>query len=194
VRQDVARDSGAVVGDGQRRVAPGCERWGDSVLGAGHDLLVEGERDHAGVAEGVARVEREIDDHALELRRIGDDGCDAVCELDLDLDALGHRALQQLLRALDDVGEADHPRSEDLPSAEGEQLAGQVGRPIRSFRDLVDIGDLLRVRQREAENAAVPADHKQHVVEVMCDAAGQLADRFEALGLPEPRLERAARG
>ena len=37
--------------------------------------------------------------------------------------------------------------------------------------------------ERRAEHAAVAADHEQDVVEVVRDAAGELADRLEALGL-----------
>ena len=48
----------------------------------------------------------------------------------------------------DDFGEAEQTRFEDLPATEREQLARQLGGAVRSLRDLVDVGDVLRIGER----------------------------------------------
>jgi hypothetical protein len=60
-----------------------------------------------------------------------------------------------------------------------------------------DLGQLGRARP-DADVAPghvrVPRDHGQEVVEVVRDAAGELADRLHLLGLPQPLLELAPLG
>ncbi len=83
-----------------------------------------------------------------------------------------------------------------LPSPEGQQLRGQDGRAIGRLGDRLDavqggrpielaLGRGIQVR---GKHLGVPADREEHVVEVVGDAAGQPADRFELLRLEEPAL------
>jgi hypothetical protein len=80
----------------------------------------------------------------------------------------------------DDLGQAQQ-RGWRPASPERELLPGQIGGAVGGARDLVDVGDLLRILERRAQDAAVPADDEQDVVEVVSDAASKLADRFHLL-------------
>ncbi len=99
---------------------------------------------------------------------------------------------------------------------EGELLAdrprdvhrGRLGRPApREGEDLLDHalrparrrGDLLGVlapdgarREIAGERLGVAEDRREHVVEVVGDAARERPERLDLLGLPEPLLQRAA--
>ena len=147
MRQNVLGNPGPLSVDRERDVVPGSERRRNSFLGSDHGLLSGGQRDHASLAQRVAGVEGEIDDHALELRGIRDDRRDTVGKLDLDRDVGGQHALQELLNVRDDFVDTEQARIEHLAAAEREQLARQLGRPVGGLRDLVDVGDVLRVRQ-----------------------------------------------
>ena len=71
-------------------------------------------------------VHDEVEEHLLDLRRVGDDGRRRLVELELELDVLAERAAQERLDASDDLDEAQQPRLEHLPPAEREQLARQL--------------------------------------------------------------------
>ena len=72
----------------------------------------------------------------------------------------------------------------DLAAAEGQQLGHQIGRAVAGLGDLGDRAARevfgREVRQRQL---AVTVDHLQQVVEVVRDAAGELADGLHLLRL-----------
>ena len=74
-----------------------------------------------------------------------------------------------------------------LGPGEGQQAAGQRGGAGRAFHRVGEVGHHFAARAVEAAAGKVdPADHdRQHIVEVVGDAAGQLADRFHLLDLAE---------
>ena len=95
----------------------------------------------------------------------------------------------------DDVAEREEPRPRRLPPAEGEQL--RVRPAPRSTDCLISVASSragssgAELHQQQVGRAH---DAHQDVVEVVRDAAGQPADRFELLRLPELLLERAPLG
>ena len=110
----------------------------------------------------------------------------AECELDFDV--LAERPLHQrhhVAQQLVDIGRQRHQR---LPSPEGEKPAGEIGAVLggapHRLRKLAQavVLDLGR------EHVGIEQDRGQHVVEVVRHAAGQLADRFHALGLRQLSL------
>ena len=82
-----------------------------------------------------------------------------------------------------------------LAPAEGQQLPRQIARPLAGLRHLVEARQSAAVgRQVLARQIGEPENRLQQVVEVVGDAAGELADRFELAALrdfsfePQPLL------
>ncbi len=82
--------------------------------------------------------------------------------------------------------DVDLARLQRLLAGKGEQMLGQLRAALGGIVDqLGDRGELRPVGDRVAENADGAGDDGQDVVEVVGDAAGQLADRVHFLRLPE---------
>ncbi len=81
-----------------------------------------------------------------------------------------------------------------LRAREGQQAAGQRRGAGRAFHGVGKVGHHLAPRTvQPAPGEVDPADHhREHIVEVMGDAAGQLADRFHLLHLAKLGLGRLA--
>ena len=79
-----------------------------------------------------------------------------------------------------EIGRSRHQR---LAPAEGEQPASEIGAVLGGMPHR--FGELAQavVLDLRCQNIGVEQDRRQHVVEVVSDAAGQLADGFHALGL-----------
>ena len=81
----------------------------------------------------------------------------------------------------------------DLAAAEHEQLAGERGGAVGGAADLLDVvAHRVVARQLALGEADAGEDHGQQVVEVVRDAARELSDRLQALGLWQARLELGA--
>ena len=172
---------------------------------AGADVadLVGGERDvgggdahHALAVHRVARVDREVDDGVLELVRVDVDRPGVGIEVDLDLDALAERAVEQVGHAADQLAAVDPLGEQRLGAGEGQQAPGQGGGAGRALHRIVEVHQHFAPRAVQAALGEVDAaDHdRQHIVEVVRDAAGQLADRLHLLDLAELGLGRLALG
>ena len=96
-------------------------------------------------------------------------------------------SLQHFAQIRDDIIQINRLRMHHLLSAEGEQLAGQVGGPFAGGADLIEaFGDLAgEFLGFHAAQVGVATNDRQQIIKVMGDAAGKLADGFEFLGLPE---------
>ncbi len=145
----------------------------------------------AAVRHGVAGVEREIEDRGRQL--IGIDGGDAgfVLEHRFDLDLLAERRPQQLGGVDDQRVDVGLARLQRLLAGEGEQMLGKIGAACGGFVDHPgDGGELRLLLDRVGQDLDRSGDDRQDVVEVMGDAAGELADRFHLFGLPDAVLRR----
>src|SRR6478752_4668912 len=138
----------------------------------------------------VPGVDRQVHHDLLELRRIGADDHGLRAEDRLEPDVLADQASQQAVHPLDDVTQVDVVGLERLAPAERKQLAGQVACPDRG---VADGGHLLPAGVASVELAlqqVAVADHRRHqVVEVVRDAAGELADGLHLLRLAQLLLE-----
>ena len=144
---------------------------------------------------GVARIDREIEQGVLDLDGIDKGVPQAAGNHGLDFDALAERPAQHVVDAADQAAEIDHFRRERLAAAEGQQLRGE----LRTARDGGDRGlqallGAVIARDVATEELQIAADDLQHVVEVVRDAAGQLADRLHLLRLKQLRLGLGALG
>ena len=80
-------------------------------------------------------------------------------------------------------------------AAEGQQLLRQRRRALAGLQDLADVA-AQRVGARELvehEQLRIADDHGEQVVEVVRDAAGELADGFHLLRLDEAAPRAASR-
>ena len=138
----------------------------------------------------VAGVDREIDDDLLELARIGADRAEAAAVLDDQLDRLAEQPLQQMRHLRHHVGKLEHLRAQGLLAREGEQLPSKAGSAVRVRLDLLDVV-IVAVARRVAHQhqVAVADDRGQDVVEVVRDAAGELADHLHLGRLRDLPLE-----
>ena len=115
--------------------------------------------------------------------------------LELELDILAEQAAEQNGELRQHVAQRELLRAQGLLAREGKQLAHQARGPVRVLLDVHDVleGGVGRpmVHQQEVGEAD---DRRQHVVEVVRDAAGELADRLHLLPLRDLHLERALLG
>ena len=113
------------------------------------------------------------------------------CEHGFDLDLLAQRRPQQLGGIDHQRIDVDLARLQRLLAGEGQQMLGQIGAARGGFVDhLGDRGELRLVLDRVGEDLDRSGDHGQDIVEVVRDAAGELAERFHLLGLPDAVLRR----
>ena len=112
----------------------------------------------------------------------------------VELDLLAEQALQQQREVGEHVAELEHLRAQRLAAREGEELPHQARGAVGVLLDLHDVREGRVGRPVVGEQEVGEADDRlQHVVEVVRDAAGELADRLHLLGLRELRLELALR-
>ena len=105
---------------------------------------------------------------------------------------------QHFLDRGNDIVDIQDLRPYHFPAGEGEQLAGEPGRPFGGQLDLLQVAEgrvpaLGPVRsgrggQGLGNERGVVEDHGEQVVEVVGHPAGQLAQVFQSLGLLQLRL------
>ena len=134
----------------------------------------------------------EIEQRELELARIDLDEAGPPRHDHADFDVAAQRAAEHVLELGQPFGEVDHARLQRLPPREGEQLPGQAFAALRRIGDGVEQPRLLLVADVAAQPVHAAADDHQQIVEVVGDAAGQLADRFEPLRLAQRAFRRLA--
>ena len=146
----------------------------------------------AAVRHGVAGIDGEIDDDLLELMEVGLDRPQIARLIERQLDILAEQAREQDGQFRQHIAELKHLRAQGLLAREGKQLTHEPGGAVRVLLDVHDVleGRVGRpvVHQQEVGEAD---DRRQHVVEVMGDAAGELTDRLHLLALGDLHLERA---
>ena len=99
------------------------------------------------------------------------------------------RAAQEVGHVLDDAPDIGRARIQRLAAREGQKLRGQ---PRAAAHRLERVLDALRARRIVLQIGAgaleIGADDLQQVVEVVSDAAGEMADRLHLLRLPRGLL------
>ena len=90
------------------------------------------------VGHGVARVDREVQDHLLDLARVGPDVAECVGEPEREVDVLADQPAQHALACrATTVVQIDDGRLEDLLPAERQQLARERGGALAGLPDLL---------------------------------------------------------
>jgi hypothetical protein len=104
--------------------------------------------------------------------------------MNLDADARIERAPQQRSQRLQHRRHVDRARLQDLAPREREQLGGEFGAAARGARRGGDqvLRQLIAAHGGQVfEHLQVALNHRQQVVEVVRNAARELAHRFDAL-------------
>ncbi len=87
----------------------------------------------------VPGVDGQIEDHLLQLHRVGTNESQVAIGIDRKLDVLSDQSTQHALEAHDDLIQIQRPRHQHLPAAEGEELSSERRSPLRRHPDLLDI-------------------------------------------------------
>ena len=191
---DRRRNAGAGVGDFDQHVVRRRHALGVIALAFARGHIGGAHVQPAAVRHGVARIDREIDDHLLELRDVDLDRPQVAAVHDLEGDLLADQPPQQHVEIAQHLAEIEHLRAQRLLARECQQMPHQARRPVGVLLDLHDvlerrIGRLVRIEQEIGRHH----DGGQHVVEIVRDAAGKLADQFHLLLLGKLVLQRALR-
>ena len=133
---------------------------------------------------GIARVDHQIDDHLLQLPRVGQHAPQIVGKVGAECDMLADQALEQRRDARHHRVQVDHAGDQHLLAAEGEQLAGERGGTPGGIADLCDVVlEWVIAANFLEQHIGVAENDGEEIVEVVGDAARQPADRIQLLGL-----------
>ncbi len=157
---------------------------------------VDGE--FAAGGHGVAGVDGEVDQNLFELAGVGSDRPQPGGGGDDQVDVLAEGAAQQVLEAGGDVVEVEDLWVRDVAAGEDQQLAGEPRGALGCAADLLDVGEhglqpLVAAAHPGGDvfgdELGVAADDIEQVVEVVRDAADELAEAFQPLRLLQPPFE-----
>ena len=187
LRNDVRWHSGPGVGNAQRQILSRRE------FALARRSIVEPfvgglNRQTPPIRHGVARVNAQIEECALELRSVHFGRPQPRRAHDLDGDLRPHCARYQILHACDQAVDVGGPRIERLASREGQQPMRQGGGPMRRLGRCLD--ETVDVVEAAVLNPPLnpfqpPTDALQQIVEVVGDAPRQLPDGFHLLCLAQ---------
>ena len=180
----LGRDAAAGVGDADADIIAGGQI---GVLGFLQGHVVDLEMEIAASLHRVAGVDGEVQHRIFELGGIGPDVPQIAGEAGVDGDPLADRAVDQLEHVLDQLGRRHRVGQQRLGAGEGEQAAGEGGGAGRALHRIVEVEFDLAARAVQLAAGEIEAadDDREHVVEIVRDAAGELADRLHLLDLAE---------
>ena len=144
------------------------------------------ERELAAIGHGIARVEGKIENRRRELVRVDQRRPGVLGQQRRDLDVFAERRVQQFGGLQHQRIDVDFARLQRLLAGKGQQMLGQIGAAFGGLVDQPGDGDEFGlVGDGFVQDADGAGDHGQDVVEVVRDAAGQLADRVHLLDMPQ---------
>ena len=140
-------------------------------------------------AHRVARIDGQVEQCVFHIPGVGQRVPQVGGNHRVDLDAFAQRAAQHVVHATHQPAGIDHLRRQRLASAKGQQLRGQLGAALHTGlglgHPLLGGGLAGHLVQQQLQ---VAADHLQQVVEVMRNAAGQVADGLHLLAVAQHLL------
>ena len=118
-----------------------------------------------------------------------------VADVDVDLDAAADERADELGDVLDLGADIEDLRLQRLAAGEGEKLRGELGSALHRLGDRIDVAAAALLRQfAAAQEIGGGADDGEEVVEVVRDAAGELADGLHLLRMAQRFLALAPLG
>ena len=153
-------------------------------MAAGH-----ADAEAAAVGHRVAGVDGQVEEGVLELVGVHQGVEFLGGQVEPHGDALGEGARQQRGHVMHQGAHLDGARGEGLLAREGEQAADQLGAAAGRRQGRVEVVlEALVGRELVPQRGQVAGDDGEQVVEVVGEAAGELADGFHLLGLDQHRL------
>src|SRR5262249_44900595 len=150
------------------------------------------QREFAAQRHGVARIDREIDDHLFELSDIGLGRPEIAHLRNVERHVLADQAPQQNGEIRERLAEVDHLRAQGLLARERQQLPHQARGAVGVLLDVYNvlegrIGRPMRIQQKVGRHH----DRAEQIVEIVRDVSRQTADSLHLLLLVDLVLERA---
>ncbi len=156
-------------------------------------LEVDGDVQLASARHGIAAVPCEVQGHLLKLRCLGTHPAPFFGG-DRQLDVLSEETVEEAGEIPRHLSEVHGARGCGLTAAEGEELLGELGGPVRAAQDqpqeLVAVGAVRALHQQLGR----APDGGEQVVEVVGDPAGEATEGLEPLAATKPLLEFVASG
>jgi hypothetical protein len=194
-RLENAVDGGRVhtrsrVGDRKHHVVAGAgERLVGTVFRVEDDKRGLDEQG-AAVGHGVAGVDAEVHQNLFDLGGIGANQGESGSEDGLDFDIAADYFFEEIESLGDALVQVYIARLENLAARKGQQLTGKCSGSFRLLMDLLKMAAEASAFFGLFHADVGPAhDGADHVVEVVSDSAGELADGFELLRLQELLFE-----
>ena len=118
------------------------------------------------------------------MRDVGQREAGGLAEIEFDTDPASDQRTYQLRDAFDLGADVEHLRRQRLTAGEGEKLSSQFGSAVHGVRDGIDVAAAPLVGQFPSpQEVRGGTDDGEEVVEIVSDAAGELADRLHLLRL-----------
>ena len=131
-------------------------------------------------------IDHQVHDDLFELGGIGLHRLQGLVEKDDQVDVFADEPAQHRLQVGDHRIEVGHPGLQQLLAAEGQELAGQGGGPLRRFPDSFQVAeDGIFLPERHHDDLIVAHDGSQYIVEVMGHSARQPSYHLHSLGLQQ---------
>ena len=148
------------------------------------------------VRHRVPSVDREVEDRVLELARVNVGAPECARADGLKFNGLAQRSSQQVSHPCDELGRIQGFRPERLLTRESQQSRREAGGAGRGIHGGVQKRANITAARRQPSPAERNRrhDHREHVVEVMSDAAGELPDRLHFLHLAHLAFSSLAAG
>ena len=150
--------------------------------------MTGGDEDAPALGHGVAGVDAQVEQGVLQLGLVHQQGLVVRQAAELHLDGRPHGALNQVEQAAHQLVDLGGFRGQGLAAGEGQQPMGQgrgaLGAALGSRQVFFQLGEapLANSQAHEVEAARDPGEQ---VVEIVGQAAGELADRFHLLRLAQ---------
>jgi len=149
----------------------------------------------AAVRHGIPGIERQVEQGVFHLAGVDQGEPGGLVDGQLEADGFAQAALQQLGKRADQRIDRGRPGLQRLAAGEGQQALGQGGGALRRAMCRIEIPRQVVMAtgiQAQANQIQRTDDASQHVVEVVCDAAGKLADGVHLLRVAQLFLCSAA--
>ncbi len=187
--------AGASVGDNEFGVTSGSQARKEAGHVATDVDVARFDGEPAAFWHGVAGIDTKIEQDLLELGGVGAHRCQTWLEARLNLNVLADHLFKQTEETRDDIVYVNVLWLKNLAPREGKQLPGEPRGAGGLFANLDKIRLNARLPRRLFGAEFRPThDGAYHIVKIVRDPAGQLADGFKLLRLAKLIFEGAALG
>ena len=149
----------------------------------------------AAVRHGIARIRRQVQQDGLELRLIGEDRTKLRLQFDMKHNVGPQHVVEQLADPLQHCGGIHWLAGERVTPRERQQTAAYRAAPLDGSQyNARQPADLLGVRAVPFDQIRLAPDGLQDIIDIMGDAACELAESDHPIGMRRLRLHPVALG